>query len=111
MMTAQLNRIDPLAEEIARRQAPMLWDSEAIAKFVEGLIQAEGLTIEEAQARLELKRTAKVAEVEDLLTLVLETAEDEGATTSTAGWSRLSAGPAGHTTHARDISEPSATRH
>lgn len=77
-MTPQLHMTDPLAEEIARRKAPSLWDSEAIGEFVERLIRSDGLTLEEAQARLELARAAKVAEVEDLLTLVLDAAEDEG---------------------------------
>lgn len=80
-MTTQLHKTDPLAEEIARRKAPSLWDSEAIGEFVERLIRSDGLTLEEAQARLELARAAKVAEVaevEDLLTLVLDAAEDEG---------------------------------
>lgn len=77
-MTAQLHMTDPLAEEIARRKAPSLWGSEAIGEFVERLIRSDGLTLEEAQARLELARAAKVAEVEDLLTLVLDAAEDEG---------------------------------
>lgn len=77
-MTTQLHKADPLAEEIARRKAPSLWDSEAIGEFVERLIRSDGLTLEEAQARLELARAAKVAEIEDLLTLVLDAAEDEG---------------------------------
>ena len=77
-MTPQLHMTDPLAEEIARRKAPSLWDSEAIGEFVERLIRSDGLTLEEAQARLELNRAAKVAEIEDLLTLVLDAAEDEG---------------------------------
>ncbi len=77
-MTTQLHKTDPLAEEIARRKTPSLWDSEAIGELVERLIRFDGLTLEEAQARLELKRTAKVAEVEGLLALVLDAAEDEG---------------------------------
>ena len=84
-MTTQFHRIDPLAEEIARRKDPSLWDSEAIGELVEGLIRADGLTLEEAQARLELKRTARVAEVVDFLALVLDTAEDEGGA-DVDGW-------------------------
>lgn len=77
-MTTQLNKIDPLAEEIARRKYPSLWDSEAIGGMVEQLIGTEKLTLEEAQQELELKRGRKVAEVEDFLTLVVDTAEEEG---------------------------------
>ena len=84
-MTTPFRQIDPLAEEIARRKDPSLWDSQAIGELVEGLIRTDGLTLEEAQAQLELKRAAKVAEVEDFLTLVLDTAESEGGN-DVDGW-------------------------
>lgn len=81
-MTDAFNNIDPLAEEIARRKTPSLWDSEAIGERLKQLIDTEKLTLDQAHQKLEFERCQKVAEVEDFLALILDTAEDETDTTA-----------------------------